>query len=253
MTGSNVSLINLKILKVKKGDKNETRKVNLRTINGVNEAEGMITIKAKILNIEEEIDVFIINNKNFYYDFLIGLDCIQKLKLIQDKQLKIEQKIPDLTGKNEKYKNPTKEIEIPDRTGTKTQKSEKRDKKINKYQEIETKLINFNEHVNENNFKISINCIDHYKKSIIDKLIEKYKSLFAKDKYDVGTVKNYEATIDLIIEKYCSKRPYRCTIEDKLEIEQQISELLKKNLIEESYSPFAAPVTLAYKRDENKK
>lgn len=28
---------------------------------------------------------------------------------------------------------------------------------------------------------------------------------------------------------------------------------MKKNIIEESYSPFAAPVTLAYKRDENKK
>ena len=51
--GSNVSLIISKILKVKKEDKNEIRKVNLRMINGVNEAEEMITIKAKILNIEE--------------------------------------------------------------------------------------------------------------------------------------------------------------------------------------------------------
>ena len=95
------------------------------------------------------------------------MDSIQKFKLTQDEQLKIEQEIPYLTGKNEKYKNPTKEIEIPDRTGTKTQKSELSDKKINKYQEIETKLINFNEHVNENNFKISINCIDHYEKSMM--------------------------------------------------------------------------------------
>lgn len=46
---------------------------------------------------------------------------------------------------------------------------------------------------------------------------------------------------------------YRCTIEDKKEIEEQIAKLLEKNLIEESYSPFAAPVTLAFKREENRK
>lgn len=76
---------------------------------------------------------------------------------------------------------------------------------------------------------------------------EEYKMVFAKDKYDIGTVKDYEARIDLLVDKYCNKRPYRCTIEDKKEIEEQIAKLLEKNLIEESYSPFAAPVTLAYR------
>lgn len=84
-------------------------------------------------------------------------------------------------------------------------------------------------------------------------MIEKYKTAFAKDKYDIGTVKKYEAHIDLLVDKYCSKRPYRCTIEDKKEIEEQIAKLLEKNLIEESYSPFAAPVTLAFKKEENRK
>jgi len=87
----------------------------------------------------------------------------------------------------------------------------------------------------------------------INKLIKKYRAVFAKDKYDIGTVKEYEARIDLIIDKYCCKRPYRCAIEDKKEIEQQITKLLEKNLIEESYSPFAAPVTLAFKRDEDRR
>lgn len=41
-------------------------------------------------------------------------------------------------------------------------------------------------------------------------LISKYNSLFAKDKYDVGTVKGYDAQIDLLIDKYCRKR---CSIE----------------------------------------
>ncbi|GBO99433.1 hypothetical protein EVAR_76658_1 [Eumeta japonica] len=67
-------------------------------------------------------------------------------------------------------------------------------------------------------------------------------------KYE-GSVRDYEAHIDLQVNRYCSKRPYRCTIEDRLEIEEQIAMLLRNNLIEESYSPFAAPVTLAFKKD----
>ncbi len=37
---------------------------------------------------------------------------------------------------------------------------------------------------------------------------------------------------------------------DQKEIESQISQSLNAGLIEESTSPFAAPVTLAYKKDE---
>lgn len=83
-------------------------------------------------------------------------------------------------------------------------------------------------------------------------MINNNKSVFAKDKYDIGKVNEYEARIDLIVEKYCSKRPYRCNIDDKKEIEKQVAKLLEKELIEESYSPFAAPVTLTYKKNEGK-
>lgn len=102
--------------------------------------------------------------------------------------------------------------------------------------------VNFNEHMKDNNFEIKINHLDQ-KKSEINKLIDKYKSVFAKDKYDIGTVQEYEPRIDLLTDKYCSKRPCRCTVEDKKEIEEQISKLLENKLIEQSYSPFAAPVT----------
>lgn len=192
------------------------QKVILRTINGVNKTEGLIRIKAKVLNIEKYISVFIINDRNFDYDFLLGLDCIKKFRLLQNEKLEIEQETSDCTEKQE-------------------------------YQ------INFNEDVDLDNFEVLTNHLNHYEEAIIENLIDKYRNIFAKDKYDIGTVRDYEARIDLIVDKYCSKRPYRCTIEDKKEIEEQISELLKRNLIEESYSPFAAPVTLAYKRDENKK
>ncbi|XP_014211980.1 uncharacterized protein LOC106641914 [Copidosoma floridanum] len=72
-------------------------------------------------------------------------------------------------------------------------------------------------------------------------------SIFVRDKYDTVTVKDYEALIDFVVDKNCSKRPYRCTIEDEKEIEQQVANLLEKNLIQESYSPFAASSSLISK------
>lgn len=42
--------------------------------------------------------------------------------------------------------------------------------------------INFNEHINTNESEIMVNHLDLYKQSEIDKLLEKYKSVTAKDK-----------------------------------------------------------------------
>ncbi|GBP78401.1 hypothetical protein EVAR_58191_1 [Eumeta japonica] len=138
--------------------------------------------------------------------------------------------------------------------------SHSEDKK-NGNQEIETKElksgilhyeINSNEGIDVKKFDIDTTYLEHDQKIKISALLNDYKHIFAKDKYDIGQVKNYEAFIDLQVEKYCSKRPYRCSLDDKKEIEKQIEQLLKNELIEESYSPFAAPVTLAFKRDEGK-
>lgn len=204
----------------------------------------MTTIKIKIFEIEKEVDVFIIDEENFKYDFLIGLDMIKSFKLIQCENLKI-------TQKNEN------KVRINDKNNEGVSKNEKINsmlidmKDIDNYEKNYT--INFNEHVKENDFQIKIDHLNENQKSEINKLIDKYKSIFAKTKYDVGTVREYEARIDLLTDKYCSKRPYRCTVEDKKEIEEQISKLLEKELIEESYSPFAAPVTLAFKKEDNRR
>lgn len=222
-SGSNVSLINSKILKLK-GKGNSLNEADLVTINGVKKTSGLTTLKIKIFELEKNADVYIIDEPNFKYDFLIGLDLIKDFKLIQNEDLQITQKFY-LNNKTEE--NTTHE-------------------KAN----IE---INFNEHVKEENFKIKLNHLDRYQRSEINTLVDKYKSVFAKDKFDVGTVNGYEARIDLVMDRYCSKRPYRCTIEDKKEIETQIAKLLDDKLIEESYSPFAAPVTLAFKKEENKR
>ena len=229
-SGSQISLMNAKLVRIinQNEDKN---KILVKTINGVKKTNGLVTIKIKIFDIEDEVDVFIVNTEDFE-DFLIGLDMIKKFKLTQDEELKILQKKIDETNKSNNTKIDTAE-----------------EKKRN----IEQISVNFNEHVEEDEFQIRMEHLDKMKKKEIEKLIDKHKSVFAKDKYDVGTVKDYEARIDLLVDRYCSKRPYKCNIEDKKEIEKQITKLLEKKLIEESYSPFAAPVTLAYKKDEGRR
>ena len=69
----------------------------------------------------------------------------------------------------------------------------------------------------------------------------------------MGIVQSHEVKIKLSENKYISKKPYRCSIIDQKEIELQLANLLKKQLIENSSSPFVAPVTLAYKKDDGRK
>lgn len=202
----------------------------------------MTTLKIKIFELEKDVDVYIIDEKNFKYEFLIGLDIIKSFKLIQNEDLSITQK-HCVNTENEK----TEFFFTNIRTNTVLQEIQKNNSIWSNYK------INLNEHVNKQDFKLMIEHLNQYQKNKIDRLISKYKSVFAKDKYDVGSVDGYEARIDLLVDKYCSKRPYRCTIEDKKEIEKQIAKLLDTKLIEESYSPFAAPVTLAFKKEENRK
>lgn len=220
-SGSQVSLINKRLISIR-NDSEDTNRILLRTVNGVTYTKGLIRIKVKIFDIEEYVDVFIVDKLDFE-DFIIGLDMIKIFKLAQTEDLKILQKTK-------------REINT-----------------MNAFEETEEIKVNFNEHVSKNDFIANLHHLDNIKKARIHKLIENHKTVFAKDKYDVGTVTDYEARIDLLVDKYCSKRPYRCTLEDKIEIEKQVGNLLRNNMIEESYSPFAAPVTLAFKRDENTK
>lgn len=87
----------------------------------------------------------------------------------------------------------------------------------------------------------------------IENIKKENEIIFAKSKFDIGTVKDYEATVKLTENRYISKKPYRCSFQDKLEIEKQVEDLLKAGLIEESSSPYAAPVTMVFKREEGKR
>lgn len=223
-SGSNVTLINSKILKDVGAEILRKNKQLFKTISGVQESNNKVSLVMKIHKIEKEVEAYIIKNDNFSYDILLGLDVIKKFKLLQNDDLNIFQRLDDdkLEMVTEKRKNGNFDFKI--------------NNSIN-ITEIEEKL----SHLGEGNMRQ------------LRTLIEENLEDFARDKYDVGEVKNNEIYIKLMENRYISKKPYRCSLPDQKEIEDQITKLLEKGLIEESMSPFAAPVTLAFKKEDNKR
>ena len=182
-SGSNISLMNSKLIKINEKKVSNSERTNIKTINGVRRTDGLICVKIIIFAIETRKNLIVINSEYFNHDILFGLDCTKEFNLYQDKNLKITQ--VNIQNKIDRNLSNNENIE---------------DNKILKRQKQLT--VNFNEHFYEKNFEIQVNHLNCQEKSEVDNLIEEYKEIFAKDKYDAGTVKNYEAHIDLLVEKY---------------------------------------------------
>lgn len=228
--GSRITLINSRLVQVTNMKPNYCYDT-IKTISGGGKTKGLITLDAELLHKKIKINAFIFENENFEYDLILGLDSIQKFGLTHDENLNIQIK------KTKNFKRSEDTLED----------------KHNVSMEEKEYAVNFNEGIDIMKFDIDTECLNTNQREQINILLDSYSEIFAKNKFDTGKVKKYEACIDLQVDKYCSKRPYRCSLQDKIEIESQISQLLKHELIEESYSPFAAPVTLAFKRDEGRK
>jgi len=198
-----------------------------RTVSGRKDFSGRLSARMRIHKIEKTVEVFVVEDENFEYDILLGLDTISNFCLKQDYNLKIYQKI-SLENKEEEIKN------------------------LDTKEENQEHLVNFNEGIPVEKFEAKLDHLLEERKRSIKNLINKYETVFAKNKFDVGQVKDHEAHVKLLEHRFIAKKPYRCSIPDQKEIEYQIKELLKAGLIEESCSPFASPVTLAYKREEEK-
>jgi hypothetical protein len=186
-------------------------------------------IKLKIFNIEKNTPVCVIDKEDFKFDLLIGLDTMKSFKLRQNKYLEISQARSDEKPKD----RPSDEI------------LNKTDNKTPLFSEHQ---INWNKAIPIEEFDAKVSHLDNTKRKKIYDLIDKYDSIFAKNQYNIGTVSKYEAHITLSEIKYIAKKPYRCSFEDHKEIEKQVAKLLQHGLIEESCSPFAAPVTMEYKK-----
>lgn len=163
----------------------------------------------KIHKIEEDINVHVIKNSNFSYDVLLGLDAIQKFRLIQDENLNILQSLND--------------------------------KNIEKIENIQ-----------EGSLKTHLNYVEEDASGFTDKI--KHLEEGKRNKiFELIKLENQKAHIKLIENRYISKKPYRCSIPDEREIECQNTKLPEGGLIEESQSPYAAPVTLAFKKEEGRR
>lgn len=80
-------------------------------------------------------------------------------------------------------------------------------------------------------------------------LLKKYSEVFSKHSEDrgrTGIIKHHIRTGDATPIK---QRAYRVTPEQRAEIQTQVENLLKADVIEESYSPWAAPVVLVRKKN----
>lgn len=137
-----------------KNRKISAQNTNLRTINGEKRTKGIVKINVKIFEIQEETDLLVIDEENFDYDVLIGLDMIKKFKLSQDENLNIAQKIRD--REEEKYQDSKEKKE--------RLKEENKNENTSEEKVWEKYSINFNEHIERKNLKIRINPSDGKKK-----------------------------------------------------------------------------------------
>ena len=226
--GANISFITLKCVR-KLNLPIQGSEMTFRTIGGRHGFAGRVTLKLKVMEVEKYVKMFIVKDDNFKYDILLGLDLIVDFFLNLDCELNLYQTPPSRAGNEEK------------------------DTHFQNSDGIRDIYVNYNEGIDVTNFEAKVEHLDYNRKNAIENLIDRFKAVFAKDKFDVGRVKDHEAHIKLFEHKIVSRKPYRCSIPDQLEIENQITQLIKADLIEESTSPFASPVTLALKKEDNKK
>lgn len=185
---------------------------SFKMVSGYGSIFGIAKIKVKIFQKTKEVLIFVLDSPDFNHNFLIGLDLIKEFGLCQDSNLNIVQSFQ------------TRNF------------AENRIKKSNPI------VVNFLQ------LQADLGQLDYHQARSLLSVINEFNRAFAKDKFDVGQIKNHEASVKLTEHRYISRKPYRCNIIDQQEIEKQVSKLLEAGLIEESTSPFGAPVTLAFKK-----
>ena len=90
-TGSNVSLINEKLVRILK-KKSEKDEQVFKTINGANFTKNRVSLMLEIGDISRKVNLYTVKNDHFEYGVLLGLDNIKAFSLIQDENLNIYQK-----------------------------------------------------------------------------------------------------------------------------------------------------------------
>ncbi|UYV74754.1 K02A2.6-like, partial [Cordylochernes scorpioides] len=84
-------------------------------------------------------------------------------------------------------------------------------------------------------------------------LLQRYTHIFTQNKFNVPCLRIPPVKIPTNSDKIITIRPYRVPICDQQEIRNQVQQMLKNGIIEQSFSPFSSPVTLVTKRDKTKR
>ena len=232
-SGSMISLINESVLKKLRATFFRDKRL-LSTVNGSSFSAGRAFLRVKIGKLISYIDFHVIKSDKFKFELLIGLDAIRKFRLMQSENLEVFQRDPT-ANTYLRINKPTKLIKM----------SESSKVDLVERGEFVQSFVNLCTSNDENDHDLSAE-----QKKKLQSLVDENINCFATDKFDVGRVKSGEAHIRLMGDQIAAQRPYRCSMEDKREIEKQVKELLEHGLISESCSPFAAPVTLAFKKSD---
>lgn len=192
-----------------------------RTLSGNGKFNGFINVNLNVLGNSHRVRLFLVSAFSSEYDMIIGLDLIKLFKLRQDENLNISSSLFS---------------SVPSSLSQASLITS-----INSYETFSSVLPG------------KLSHLPVFGRQKISNLISQFSTLFASSKFDIGTVRDHVAHIKLSVNKYVYRKPYRCSIEDSAIIEREVQDLLAHDLIEPSTSPFASPVTLAYKKDEGEK
>ena len=103
------------------------------------------------------------------------------------------------------------------------------------------------------NLKIENTEITTHQRERLVKLIQSYSDIFATHAYDIGKA-NIEVSIPLKDKTYTkplAARPFRVPLSLQKEVQDQISKLLKYDIVKPSHSPWAFPLVTVKKPDNS--
>lgn len=84
-------------------------------------------------------------------------------------------------------------------------------------------------------------------------ILKSNETVFSDNKFDIGCLHDIECSIELETKIPVYSKAYHTSMENQKRIDAEVDSLLKANLIRYSSSPYASPVTLAFKKEDGEK
>lgn len=193
-----------------------SNKMSFTTLTGNGDVSGLSQIQLTIGNISKTILVYV--TELTCIDLVLGLDSIYKFNLNCDSKYQVTQ---------------------------------------NSGSECKPTIIKMIEPMIEINANFHIDYrlkVEHINNDIeFMKILMSNEVVFSNDKFDVGCFKDHLCVIELETNIPINSKAYRTSIEQQNRIENEIKSLMNAGLIRYSSSPYASPVTLAFKKEDNEK